>query len=65
MGDIIHFCFIVGYNFNSFSGSHRSTYAVRNMVGCALQVDALLEAEGGKVLGILVQYLSVENLITV
>ena len=40
-------------------------YAIRNLVGRALQVDALLETEGGKVLGILVQHLSVENLIAI
>jgi len=40
-------------------------YAVLNLEGRALQVNSLLETEGGKVLGILVQHLSVENLVTV
>ena len=64
-GDIIHFRFVVGDNFDSFSGSHASIYAARNPEGRALQVNPLLETEGGEVLGILVQYLSVENLVAV
>lgn len=40
-------------------------YAAHNLEGHALQVNALLEAEGGKVLGILVLHLSVENLIAI
>jgi hypothetical protein len=59
LGGIIHFPFVVGDDFDSFSGSHALTYTVRNLDGRALQVNALLEAEGGKVLGILVQHLSV------
>lgn len=39
-------------------------YAGSNLEGCALQLDALLETEGGEVLGVLVQDFSVENLIT-
>lgn len=40
-------------------------YTAGNPDGCALQVDPLLKAEGGEVLGILVLHLSVENLIAV
>ena len=64
-GDIIHFRFVVGDNFDSFPGSHASMYAARNPEVRALQVNPLLETEGGKVLGILVQHLSVENLVAV
>jgi len=64
ISNIVHFRFVVGYDFDSFSGLHASMYAVRNLEESALQVDALLETERGKVLGILVQHLSVENLIT-
>ena len=63
--DIIHVRFVVGDDFYSFSGSRASMYAAHDLEGRALQVNALLEAEGGKVLGILVLHLSVENLIAV
>ena len=64
-GDIIHFRFVVGDDFYSFSGSHASIYAIHNLGECALQVNALLETEGSEVLGILVQHLSVENLVAI
>jgi len=60
-----HFRFVVGDDFDSFSESHASMYAVHNLEGRTLQVNALLEAEGGKVWSILVQHLSVENLIAI
>lgn len=59
MGEIIHFPFVVGDDFDSFSGLNMSVYAPHNLEGCKLQVNALLEAEGGEVLSILVQDLSV------
>ena len=65
VGDIIHFRFVVGDDLDSFSGSHASIYAPHNLEGHGLQVNALLETEGSKVLGILVHHLSVENLIAV
>lgn len=63
IGDTIHFSFVVGDNFDSFSGSHASVYAVDNFEESASQIDPLLEAKGGKVLGVLVLHLSVENLV--
>jgi len=63
--DIIHFRFVVGDNFDSFSGSHTSIYAPHNLERHGSQVSPLLEAEGSKVSGILVQHLSVENFIAV
>ena len=65
MGDTIHFRFVVRDDFHSLSESYLSIYAGRNLKWCTLQVDALLKAESGKVLGILVQHLSVENLIAI
>ena len=65
MGKIVHFRFVIGDDFDSFSGLHTSIYAPHNLGGCTLQVDALLEAEASEVLGILVQNLSVENLIAI
>lgn len=40
-------------------------YAIHNLRGRALQVNTLLKAEGSKVLGVLVQHLSVENFIAI
>jgi len=40
-------------------------YAAYNLEGHALQVNPLLETEGGEVLCILVQHLSIENLVAV
>jgi len=65
VGEIIHFPFVVGDDLDSFSGIHTSIHAPHNLEGCTLQVNALLEAEGSEVLGILVQDLSVENLIAI
>jgi len=44
---------------------HASIYAIYNLEGHVLQVDALLEAEGSEVLGILILHLSIENLIAI
>ena len=65
VGEIIHFPFVVGDDFDPFSGIHTSIYAPHDLEGSTLQADALLEAEGSEVLGILVQDLSVENLIAI
>lgn len=64
-GDIAHFSFVIGDNFDPFAVPHALIYAVRGLGGRALQVNSLLEAEGGKILGILVLHLSIENLIAV
>jgi len=62
---ITHFRFVVGDDFDPFSESHVSMYAIHNLEGRALQVNALLEAEGGEVLSILVQHLSIKDLIAI
>ena len=59
----VHFSFVVGDNFDPFSESRLSINAARNPEGNTLQVNPLLEAEGGEVLGVFVLHLSVENLI--
>ena len=62
---ITHFRFIVGDNFDSFSGSYASIYVPHNLERHGLQVNPSLEAEGSKVSGSPVQHLSVENFIAV
>jgi hypothetical protein len=61
-GDLVHFSFVIGNNFDPFPGPHASIYAI-HVLGKALQINSLLEAECGEILGILVLHLSVENLV--